>query len=109
MFNIHVTIEGTTPLLMNRFNEENEVKISSGVSKVAVGTKGTPREQAEKKAYKDSDGMLYIPRTKHLRLHHPSREIPQEREIQSHDAQKQPDPCGYGPERNRLSARHKGF
>lgn len=58
---INVTIEGTAPLLMNRFNEEAEVKVSSGISAVSIGTKGTPREQAAKKTYSDSDGNLYIP------------------------------------------------
>lgn len=58
---IHVTIEGTAPLLMNRFNEDAEVKVSSGISAVSIGTKGTPREQAAKKTYSDSDGNLYIP------------------------------------------------
>lgn len=58
---IHVTIEGTSPLLMNRFNEEAEVKVSSGISKVSIGNKGTPREQAAKKTYSDSNGNLYIP------------------------------------------------
>lgn len=61
MYTINVQISGITPLLMNRFTEENEIKVSSGVSKVAVGDKGTPREQAQKKAYADSDGNLYIP------------------------------------------------
>lgn len=61
MYTINVQISGITPLLMNRFTEENEVKVSSGVSKVAVGGKGTPREQARKKAYIDDDDNLYIP------------------------------------------------
>lgn len=107
MFNIHVTIEGTTPLLMNRFNEENEVKISSGVSKVAVGTKGTPREQAEKKAYKDSDGMLYTPdQTSSLASSKPGNTT---RTGNPKSTLKSSLIRGYGPERNRLSARHKGF
>lgn len=61
MSTINVKIQGTTPLLMNRFTEEAEMKVSSGVSTVAIGKKGTPREQAEKKAYMDEKGMLYIP------------------------------------------------
>jgi len=59
--NIKVTIQGVTPLLMNRFHEENEVKVQSGVSAVSIAGKGTPREQATKKAYMDTDGNLYIP------------------------------------------------
>lgn len=58
---INVKIQGVTPLLMNRFTEEAEIKVSSGVSTVTVGKKGTPREQAEKKAYIDTEGNLYIP------------------------------------------------
>jgi hypothetical protein len=58
---INVTIEGLTPLLMNRFTEESEVKISSGTSAVAIGSKGTPREQASRKAYADESGNLYLP------------------------------------------------
>ena len=58
---ISVTIQGKTPLIMNRFTESNEVKVSSGTSAVAVGHKGTPREQATPKAYMDKEGNLYIP------------------------------------------------
>jgi hypothetical protein len=58
---IHATIEGISPLLMNRFDEETEVKISSGTSSVMRGSKGTPREQATRKAYADQKGNLYIP------------------------------------------------
>ena len=59
--NIKIRIQGKTPLLMNRFTETAEVKVSSGTSAVAVGRKGTPREQAASKAYADDDGNLYIP------------------------------------------------
>jgi hypothetical protein len=58
---IEVTIKGITPLLMNRFHEENEVSVSSGVSAVQVGDKGTPRQQADKKRYADKENNLYIP------------------------------------------------
>lgn len=61
MARIHITIEGQTPLLMNRFTEENELKVSSGTSAVSVGGRGTPREQAAKKIYADGNGDLYIP------------------------------------------------
>ena len=56
-----VTIEGVTPILMHRFTEESEVKVSSGISAVSVGDKGTPREQAAKKLYKDEEGNLFLP------------------------------------------------
>ena len=58
---VSVTIEGVTPILMHRFTEENEVKVSSGMSTVSIGDKGTPREQAEKKLYKNDEGDLYLP------------------------------------------------
>src|SRR5579875_328862 len=58
---IRVTIEGVSPLLMNRFTEEAEVKISGGTSVSFRGDKGTPRQQAEPKRYASEDGQLYIP------------------------------------------------
>lgn len=58
---IAVTIEGITPLLMNRFHEDAEVAVSSGTRTSIRGARGTPREQAEAKAYKDGDGNLFIP------------------------------------------------
>ena len=61
MKTVKVEIEGLTPLLMNRFTDETEVKISSGTSSTMRGNWGTPREQAAKTAYKDEKGNLYIP------------------------------------------------
>jgi hypothetical protein len=58
---IKVTISGLTPLLMNRFTSENEVAVSGGTRVSIQGEKGTPREQAVKKAYIDKNGALYVP------------------------------------------------
>lgn len=58
---IQVTIKGITPIIMNRFTEENEVSVGSGTSTVQIGDKGTPRQQAEKKRYADKEGNLFIP------------------------------------------------
>ncbi len=60
---IKVTIEGVTPLLMNRFTEEASIQIDNGGSAVFSGdTKGTPREQAEMTAYRDhKTGDLFLP------------------------------------------------
>jgi hypothetical protein len=61
MKNIQVSISGTTPLLMNRFTEAAERAVSGSHRTALNGTRGTPREQAEPKAYKDKDGYLFIP------------------------------------------------
>src|SRR6266436_5411155 len=58
---VKITIEGTAPLLMNRFTEENEVQVSGGTQPAFRGAKGTPREQAESKCYADKAGGLYLP------------------------------------------------
>jgi len=58
----NITIEGVTPLLMNRFPEENEINISGSTSPVLAGDRETPREQAQKKAYRNKDtGELEFP------------------------------------------------
>lgn len=59
---VRVTIQGTSPLLMNRFTEANEVAVSGGTAMTFKGHKGTPREQADAKRYADRDtGALYVP------------------------------------------------
>ena len=58
---IRVTIEGISPLLMNRLTEEAEIKVSGGTSATLRGSRGAPREQAAPKRYADDKGMLYIP------------------------------------------------
>lgn len=58
---IFCTIRGTSPLLMNRFTEEAEMSVSSTTKKATKANKGTPREQAEKKAYIDEKGVLFVP------------------------------------------------
>jgi hypothetical protein len=55
---IEIVIEGTTPLLCNRFTDE----VGKGDGKLgAIGDKGTPREQAETKLYRGLDGSWMIP------------------------------------------------
>jgi len=58
---IQTTIEGRTPLLLNRFTEAAQMKASRGTTSVLTGDKGTPREIAEQKLYLDSDGAYCIP------------------------------------------------
>lgn len=60
---ISVTIQGVSPLLMNRFTEAAEVAVSGGTAVTFKGDKGTPRQQAEPKRYADASGALYIPGT----------------------------------------------
>jgi hypothetical protein len=59
--NITVTIEGTTPLLMNRFHEEAQQKVEGGTALAVNGDRGTPREQADPKVYRDSRGAIVLP------------------------------------------------
>jgi hypothetical protein len=58
---VQVEIQGITPLLMNRFTEASEVKMSGGTSTTYKGERGTSREQAAPKAYMDDKGFLYVP------------------------------------------------
>jgi hypothetical protein len=58
---IQVTIEGVSPLLMNRFTEAAEVQVSGGTAVAFRGDRGTPREQAAPKRYADAEGNLYFP------------------------------------------------
>ena len=60
---VQITIEGITPLLMNRFTDANEIAVGSGSRPSMSGDKGKPREQAQVKAYRDDSGELYIPGT----------------------------------------------
>ena len=62
MSTIKVSIQGSSPLLMNRFTEAAAAKISAGSSTtVTIGVRGTPREQAEPKLYTSADGRPMLP------------------------------------------------
>lgn len=58
---ISVTIEGISPLLMNRFTDAAQLAVSAGTSSVILGKKGTPKEQATPKVYTDSTGAPVLP------------------------------------------------
>ncbi|MGQ0530118.1 MAG: hypothetical protein ACT4PG_09940 [Panacagrimonas sp.] len=58
---IKISIEGVSPLLCNRFHEAAQQKVESGNSAVFVGSKGSPRDQAEAKLYRDSTGHCVVP------------------------------------------------
>ena len=58
---IQITIEGITPLLMNRFTEEAQQGAEGGTSVAVRGDRGTPREQADPKVYRDTKGRPVLP------------------------------------------------
>jgi hypothetical protein len=58
---VDVVIEGTTPLLCNKFTDAAAMAATSGNRMSAVGEKGTPREQAEARLYIGSAGKPTIP------------------------------------------------
>jgi hypothetical protein len=58
---VNVTIEGTTPLLCNRFTDAAQMKATSGNASTLTGDKGSPMEQAEAKLYLGHDDKPMIP------------------------------------------------
>lgn len=64
---INVKIAGVSPLLMNRFTDENAASVASGTSAVIRGAKPPPREQALAKLYTDSNGKPILPASNLLR------------------------------------------
>jgi hypothetical protein len=65
---INIKLEGITPLICNRFSDEQAI-IASGGSRgsSAAQDRGTPLEIATKKLYVDVDGGLCIPQPNLLR------------------------------------------
>jgi hypothetical protein len=61
MKTISITIQGTTPLLCNRFTDAAQMAASSGNTLSFVGDKGTPQEQAQARLYIGHDNMPMIP------------------------------------------------
>ncbi len=62
---IEVIIKGTTSLMLNRFTEQSE---SGKQTRNVIINRGTPREQAEKSAYRDAEGRLFFPGSAIARL-----------------------------------------
>jgi len=58
---IEARIEGVTPLLCNRFTDAAAQAVSSGTSNALQGAKPSPREQADAKVYRDSNGKPVLP------------------------------------------------
>lgn len=61
MSTILIAVHGTSPLLMNRFTDETAARVSAGTSVITVGSRGSPREQAEPRLYTTSEGAPMIP------------------------------------------------
>lgn len=55
---INVIIKGSTPYLMHRFTEQDQ---EAGATRRSLVVRGTPREEAEKKANVDQNGHFYFP------------------------------------------------
>ena len=58
---INIEITGTTPMLVHKFTDKEQLKASLGQSSVSIGDKGEPYEQAEDCLYKSTDGRPTVP------------------------------------------------
>lgn len=58
MKTIEVSIKGVTPLMLCRFQEQSE---QPKASRNVLVNRGTPREQADKAAYRDKENRFYFP------------------------------------------------
>ena len=58
---IGITIEGTVPMLMNRFTDEAAQAATSGTRKSAVGQQLSPEDDAESRLYTDEHGNIIMP------------------------------------------------
>lgn len=58
---VNVVIQGTTPLLCNRFTDAAAMSATSGTRISTVGDKGTPQEQSKEKLYIGGNGKPMIP------------------------------------------------
>lgn len=61
MKTISITIQGSTPLLCNRFTDAAQMSATNGNRSSLVGDKGSPREQAEARLYLGHVGRPMIP------------------------------------------------
>lgn len=62
MATIKCAIQGESPLLMNRFTEQDAAKVSAGTSlAITSSRRGTPREQAEPRLYTSASGAPILP------------------------------------------------
>lgn len=62
MKNVRVRIVGTTPLLLHRFTDQDQMTATNGSRTSSLtGDRGSPEEQAERSLYKDESGTLVIP------------------------------------------------
>lgn len=57
---VEVWIEGTNSLLQHRFSEAAEMETRKATRRMALASE-TPREAAERAAYREADGSLYFP------------------------------------------------
>lgn len=65
---IEITVEGTTPLICNRFTDAAAASASNGSRNSSAGAdRGTPQEIAEGKLYVGLDGLPMIPQPNLLR------------------------------------------
>lgn len=61
LLNVDVVIEGTTPLLCNKFTDEAQLKATNGTTSALAGDRGTPLEQATKRLYIGHNSKPMIP------------------------------------------------
>lgn len=61
MKSIEVTIEGTTPLLCNRFTDAAQMAATNGTRIASVGERGSPQDQAQARLYLGHDGKPMVP------------------------------------------------